>query len=132
MFYYCLHGFGYPLILKSWFSWFCWFSRWFWLPTDPVILVFLFCWFSLWFWLSQSSSHLYRFGFLYGFTNSFCDQSCLKLHPTYAFISHLSSHLDAFGFDWFCQWLLLSYRPSTAELHAPHELQHVLKSLPRE
>ena len=107
-----LNGFGYPLILESWLS--------------------CFDWFSLWFWLSQWSSHLYRFVFLDGFTNSFCDQSCLKLHPIYFVISQLSSHLDAFGFHWFYQWFLLSHRLSIAELHAPHELQHVLKSLPRE
>ena len=56
---------GYLLVLQSCFSWFVWFS--------------------LWFWLSQWSSHLYRFGFLVGFTHSFCDQSCLKLHPVYYF-----------------------------------------------
>ena len=78
-FFYFLDGFGCPLVLKSWFSWF---SRWFWLPMDPGILVILYFFgFSRWFWLSQWSSHLYRFGFLDGFTNSFCDQSCLKLHP---------------------------------------------------
>ena len=108
----CLNGFGYPWILESWFSCFYWFSRWFCLP--------------------QRSSHLYRFGFLDGFANNFCDQSCLKLHPIYFFISQLSSHLGAFGFHWFYQQLLLSHRLSIAELHAPHELQHVLKSLPRE
>ena len=100
-FLFVLDGFGYPLVLKSWFSCCFLFSRWLWLPIGSEILVFLCVWFSLWFWLSQSSSHLYRFGFPHGFTNSFCDQSCLKLHPIYLFISQSSSHLDAFGFHWF-------------------------------
>ena len=38
-----LDGFRYPLDLKSWFSCFCWYSRWFWLPIGSEILVFLFC-----------------------------------------------------------------------------------------
>ena len=60
-----LYGFGYPLILESCFCCVCLFSGWF--------------------WLSQWSSHLHRFGFLDGFKHSFCDQSCLKLHPIYYF-----------------------------------------------
>ena len=36
-----LDGFRYPLVLKSWFSCFVWYSRWFWLPIGSEILVFL-------------------------------------------------------------------------------------------
>ena len=108
-----------------------WFSQWFWLPMDPGILVFLFVWFSLWFWLSRSLHTCIALVFSM-VLHSCCGQSCLKLHPIYLFISQLSSHLDAFGIHWFYQWFLLSHRLSIAELHAPHELQHVLKSLPRE
>ena len=36
-----LDGFGYPLVLKSWFSLLFWYSRWFWLPIGSEILVFL-------------------------------------------------------------------------------------------
>ena len=36
-----INGFGYPLVLKSLFSWFVWFSRCFLQPIDPGILFFL-------------------------------------------------------------------------------------------
>ena len=36
-----LDGFGYPLVLKSWFSCFCLYSLWFWLSIDSGILVVL-------------------------------------------------------------------------------------------
>ena len=91
----------YPLVMKYWFSYLFGFLDGFGYPLVLKYCLFLLFWFSLWFCLSQSSSHLCRFGFLHGFTNNFCDQSCSKLHPIYLFISQLSSHLDAFGFHWF-------------------------------